>query len=156
MITSASEVDIDIRPGDDARTIISSGDKGALQIGEWSELIESAGAITGSASNAYIDRSAGAAKYRRSHSEVGASALVHNSADFQTTSVFHAPPGTADDPVNWTESLRIDPKLSSGGLPAGETALHLRYNGSGAAFEQVEVGPVDSAGMGFRVLRVPN
>jgi len=63
---------------------------------------------------------------------------------------FTAASGTAGNAITFTERLRVDATTT-----AGQTAL-LLWDVDNGTLERVTVGAADSAGVGFKVLRIPN
>jgi len=92
-------------------------------------------------SNAFFD---GAVKYVAT-----AAATRYNMAN-GAHAWYTAPSGTAGNAISFTERLRVDATTT-----AGQTAL-LLWDVDNGTLERVTVGAADSAGVGFKVLRIPN
>lgn len=160
-LASSPATDIRVSPGETLSTwtfsrlgysVAKSSDGGVIQLGDWGELVETSGALVGLSANIYTKRSDSTFRYRNTHASVGGALILHNSAAFQTSSFFYAPPGTAGNAATFTETLRVN----GGAVAANATALLIVVNNGAQVLKTVEIGASDSGGVGYRMLRVLN
>lgn len=84
--------------------------------------------------------------------------VLANGASEQTNEFYTTFNLGPSEKYRWrNSSLETVVSIDDAGLSTGETALSVKMIKNGVSyFERIELGPIDSAGVGYRVLRIPN